>query len=140
MRRLQDLLKGVEILSLSGSLDIPVTGIKIDSRKIEKGNCFVAVKGFNTDGIRFLDQAVKNGATSVISENPPDPQGQKITWVQVKKKYGGTKIPFYMKHVLPEKKYDKIKERYEKKLTPRYRKQLSWVLLDFAPRCTMDEQ
>ena len=40
--------------------------IKIDSRKVEKGDTFVALKGINHDGNDYIEEAIKNGATTII--------------------------------------------------------------------------
>ncbi len=42
--------------------------IKIDSKKINKGDTFVAIRGSNVDGHNFILDAIKNGATKVIAE------------------------------------------------------------------------
>ena len=42
--------------------------IKIDSRKVTKGDTFVALRGTNVDGHDFIDKAIENGATKVIIE------------------------------------------------------------------------
>ncbi len=41
--------------------------IKIDSRKVEKGDTFVALKGINHDGNDYIEEAIKNGATTIIA-------------------------------------------------------------------------
>ena len=41
--------------------------IKIDSRKVEKGDTFVALKGINHDGNEYIEEAIKNGATTIIA-------------------------------------------------------------------------
>ena len=41
--------------------------IKIDSRKVEKGDTFVALKGINHDGHDYIEEAIKNGATTIIA-------------------------------------------------------------------------
>jgi len=48
------------------------TAIKIDSRKIEAGDVFIAVIGQNLDGHNYIDSACKNGALCVISERAVD--------------------------------------------------------------------
>jgi UDP-N-acetylmuramoyl-tripeptide--D-alanyl-D-alanine ligase len=52
----------------SGSQDIRVKGITIDSRKVKKGEVFLALKGDNFDGHDFIPQALKNGAACIIKE------------------------------------------------------------------------
>ena len=60
-----------------------------------------------------------------------------ITWAGVKKKYGGKKVEFFLKHKIREKDYERIREKYEKMLGSRKRG-LAWVLLDYSP--TIEEE
>jgi UDP-N-acetylmuramoyl-tripeptide--D-alanyl-D-alanine ligase len=53
---------------LAGSPDIRARGISIDSRKVKKGEIFLALKGDNFDGHDFIGQAVKSGASCIIKE------------------------------------------------------------------------
>ncbi len=55
-----------------GDGDIYVSGVETDSRKIEEGDIFVAVKGERVDGADFASSAVLSGATCVISTRPPE--------------------------------------------------------------------
>jgi UDP-N-acetylmuramoyl-L-alanyl-D-glutamate--2,6-diaminopimelate ligase len=67
----------------NGNLDTAFTGVHYDSRKISKGDIFVAVPGFKTDGHKFIPQAVERGACGVVLERDefaPD----EIPWVKVK--------------------------------------------------------
>lgn len=43
--------------------------IKIDSRKIQEGDTFVAIKGYKTDGHNYIEDAIKNGAKKIIAEH-----------------------------------------------------------------------
>ena len=52
--RLNELLKNVEVLNVLGADDIEITGVNIDSRRIEAGHLFVAIPGTQTDGHKFL--------------------------------------------------------------------------------------
>lgn len=45
-----------------------IQGVSIDSRTIQKGNLFVAIKGENHDGHKFIPQAIKKGASLVVAE------------------------------------------------------------------------
>jgi len=49
------------------NMDRNVTGITMDSTKVQKGHIFVAVKGANEDGHNFIDQAIDSGATAIIT-------------------------------------------------------------------------
>ena len=62
----RDAQVGVEA-SLS---DDPVTGVALDSRAVQAGNLFVALVGANTDGHRYIPQAVANGAVAVVGTRP----------------------------------------------------------------------
>ncbi len=50
--------------------------IKIDSRKVVPGDTFVAIKGTNTDGHKFIDDVIEKGATCVVIDHDmPVPEG-----------------------------------------------------------------
>ena len=49
-------------------LDIKISGLNLDSRKIVNGNLFVALQGELLDGRTFIDKAIKQGAVAVLSE------------------------------------------------------------------------
>lgn len=83
MKTLKTLLKEVEILQCRGSLDIEITGICHDSRLVKKGFCFVAIKGFEADGLNYVQEAVARGAVAVVSQVPPLSVFESINWVQV---------------------------------------------------------
>ncbi|MGG6545523.1 UNVERIFIED_CONTAM: UDP-N-acetylmuramoyl-L-alanyl-D-glutamate--2,6-diaminopimelate ligase [Prevotella sp. 15_C9] len=82
--KLHDLLKSVRPLSVKGKDDVEITGINIDSRKIEKGQMFIAVKGTQTDGHRFISKAIELGATAVLLEDMPEKPADNVTYIQVK--------------------------------------------------------
>jgi UDP-N-acetylmuramoyl-L-alanyl-D-glutamate--2,6-diaminopimelate ligase len=66
-KSVQKLLQGIEF---AGDRDVQVTGIQIDSRKVSRGDAFVAITGFETDGHQYIPQAIANGAQAVIHEKP----------------------------------------------------------------------
>ncbi len=63
--RLGELVSGMEGLRLESGADREVRGISYDSRRVEKGDLFVAIKGMRTDGHLFIPQALQRGATAV---------------------------------------------------------------------------
>lgn len=78
---LNELLKDIKPISISGNADIEVTGINIDSRKIEKGHMFVAIKGTQTDGHAYIGKAIELGATSIVCETLPETLDEGIAYI-----------------------------------------------------------
>ena len=70
--KLRDVLKGVNTVFSSADGDIEITGITNDSRKAKEGYLFVAVRGYASDGHKFIASAIKNGASAVLCEEAPE--------------------------------------------------------------------
>lgn len=83
MAQLQDILFKVNIRSVHGSTAVEVGDLQIDSRKINKGSAFIAIKGAAADGHQFIDTAVNNGASVIICETMPKDKKDGVTYVQV---------------------------------------------------------
>jgi UDP-N-acetylmuramoyl-L-alanyl-D-glutamate--2,6-diaminopimelate ligase len=83
MTKLQDILYRVHLKQVHGSTDITVTGIQIDSRKLEAGNVFVAIKGALSDGHVFIDKAIAAGAVAVVCEMMPQSLQEGVTYLEV---------------------------------------------------------
>ena len=73
--KLRDVLKGVNTVFSSADGDIEITGITNDSRKAKEGYLFVAVRGYASDGHKFIASAIKNGASAVLCEEAPEDGG-----------------------------------------------------------------
>jgi UDP-N-acetylmuramoyl-L-alanyl-D-glutamate--2,6-diaminopimelate ligase len=67
--KLDYLLKGLNMVEISGKRDIDVKGVTNDSRAVKEGYLFVAVKGSSHDGHRYLAQAIERGAHVLIAEH-----------------------------------------------------------------------
>jgi UDP-N-acetylmuramoyl-L-alanyl-D-glutamate--2,6-diaminopimelate ligase len=80
---LNDILYKVKIRSVQGNTGIEVNGLAIDSRQVQPGYCFIALKGAATDGHAYIDTAIEKGATVIVGENMPVATKQGITYVQV---------------------------------------------------------
>lgn len=65
---LQYLLRDLENYEIDGDNNVEINKIEYDSKKIEKNDIFVAIKGFEADGNDFIVDAIKNGAVCVIVE------------------------------------------------------------------------
>ena len=66
--KLTELIKNLTPLKINGKSDIGINKIEYDSRKVTQNDVFVAIRGYKTDGHKYIEQAVKNGAAAVIAE------------------------------------------------------------------------
>ena len=82
MKNLSDILYKVQTTALAGSTGIHINAVQIDSRKVQKGNLFVALKGVAADGHQFINKAIEQGAVAVVCEQMPSSQKKGVTYVQ----------------------------------------------------------
>lgn len=80
---LQEILYKTKLLSVQGNMATDVKSICIDSRKVQPGDLFIAVKGTVSDGHQFIDKAIQNGATAVVCETMPVATVGAVVYVQV---------------------------------------------------------
>ena len=69
---LKNILIGIEGLKAKGNLDLDISNLECDYRKISDGGLFVAIKGYEVDGHSFINQAIEKGAKAVIFEEGAD--------------------------------------------------------------------
>jgi UDP-N-acetylmuramoyl-L-alanyl-D-glutamate--2,6-diaminopimelate ligase len=80
---LSDYINEDEILALKGSLERPISGLVMDSRRVVPGNLFFALPGMRSDGQSFVDEAVSRGASAVIAQKISAHPPAKVTFIQV---------------------------------------------------------
>ena len=128
---LNNLIDGMDVKKIVGTIDdIDVGGICYNSLKAKGGDVFVAIKGFNSDGHKYIESAVKNGAVAAIVEevqqNLDIPQivfedtrsalallsakyydypTNKFTLIGVTGTNGKTTVTYLVKHILESKGY-----------------------------------
>ena len=81
--KLQDLLKNIQPVEIAGDVETEVTGVNIDSRKIKDSHLFVAMKGTQVDGHKFIPKAIELGAKSILCEDMPEEKVEGVTYVKV---------------------------------------------------------
>jgi len=81
--KLQELLKNIKPSVIEGNTDIEISGVNIDSRKIREGHLFVAMRGTQVDGHKFIDKALKSGAKAVLCEEFPQDKKDGICYILV---------------------------------------------------------
>ena len=70
--KLSEIVKDLEIVSSTADMDTEIRGVSYDSRQTEPGDLFVAVKGFSSDGHRYIPKAMEKGAAAVLCEDIPE--------------------------------------------------------------------
>lgn len=83
MAALQDILYRVNLLAVRGNLNLDIKEVQLDSRKVSSNCCFIAIKGQQQDGNAFVETAIQNGATAIITEHFPETINENVTYVQV---------------------------------------------------------
>lgn len=81
--KLELLIKDIKPISILGDVTTEITGINIDSRQIEAGHLFIAVRGTQTDGHNYISKAIEQGAKAVICETIPENKPDHTTFIQV---------------------------------------------------------
>ena len=81
---LKDILQNVNVETIHGSLDVEITGVNIDSRRIQDGHLFIAVKGTQADGHAFIDKAIAQGAVAILVCDETIAPREGVTLVRVK--------------------------------------------------------
>ncbi len=70
--KLREIIKNLKVLEMSADPETEISGVSYDSRQTEPGDLFVAIRGFEADGHRFIPKAVERGAAAVLCEIPPE--------------------------------------------------------------------
>ena len=81
---LSELLKAIQPIQIIGSTETEITGVNIDSRLVQAGHLFMAMRGTQTDGHAYIPAAIEKGAVAVLCEDVPEEKKEGITYIQVK--------------------------------------------------------
>ena len=81
LQQMIELLPGVNVI---GTTDKMVTDITADSRVVQQGSLFIALKGAHVDGHKFLGKASEAGAVAALVEDVPTLIPEGLTLLQVK--------------------------------------------------------
>ena len=83
MKLLKDILYGVSLTAVSGDTNVLVNHIHFDSRRVEMDDVFIAIKGLMTDGHKYIQTAIDQGAKAIICEQLPKLVVNGVTYVEV---------------------------------------------------------
>jgi UDP-N-acetylmuramoyl-L-alanyl-D-glutamate--2,6-diaminopimelate ligase len=82
MAGINDIIKGVDVISMTGEKNPEIAGIGFDSRKVTPGSLFVAIRGTKIDGHEYIESAVRTGASVIICEHLPENPDKKVCWIK----------------------------------------------------------
>ena len=81
--KLENIINSVNVCEIKGNVDKEIAGIQMDSRLVEAGHLFVAVKGTQTDGHAYIEKAIEKGASAIVCETLPDTLNEHVTYIRV---------------------------------------------------------
>ncbi|HVY55009.1 MAG TPA: UDP-N-acetylmuramoyl-L-alanyl-D-glutamate--2,6-diaminopimelate ligase [Thermodesulfobacteriota bacterium] len=70
--KLREIIRGIKTKKFDGDDRLEISGISIDSNKVKEGYLFAALRGEKTDGHRYIDSALRNGAVALLVEDAPE--------------------------------------------------------------------
>jgi len=83
LKKLTAILKNIEVQKWIGPKDITISDLSFDSRQIQPGQLFIAIKGTVADGHKFIATAIEKGATVIVCETLPEKLDDNITYIKV---------------------------------------------------------
>ena len=81
--KLKDILVNCNLQEIIGNKDLDIANVSFDSRKVEDGTLFFAVKGTQSDGHDYIDMAVEKGASAIVCEKLPKQLKEGVTYIRV---------------------------------------------------------
>ncbi|MBI5326121.1 MAG: UDP-N-acetylmuramoyl-L-alanyl-D-glutamate--2,6-diaminopimelate ligase [Ignavibacteriae bacterium] len=83
MKILSGLIKYLSYTNIIGNTDIEIKTIENDSRKCKEGSVFVAIRGTNSDGHKFINEVIKQGTKVIVCEEKPAVYDNGTTFIEV---------------------------------------------------------
>ena len=81
--KIKDIIVNCNLLELIGDKDVDITKVSFDSRAVEPGTMFFAVRGTQTDGHDYIDKALEKGAVAIVCEKLPKVLKEGVTYIRV---------------------------------------------------------
>ena len=70
--KLKELVSGLDTIEVKGNMECDICGVQIDSRRVDNGCLFIAVRGTAADGHNYIGKAIEKGAVAVLCEDMPE--------------------------------------------------------------------
>ena len=81
--KIKEIIVNCNLLELIGDKDLDINRVSFDSRTVEPGTLFFAVKGTQVDGHDYIDKAVEKGASAIVCEKLPKTLKEGVTYIRV---------------------------------------------------------
>ncbi len=81
-KELKNILEKISIIAAK-STDVAIESLEFDSRKVQPGALFFAIKGGQADGHQYIDQVIEKGAAGIVCEDLPSTLAPGVAYVQV---------------------------------------------------------
>ena len=81
--KVKEILVNCNLLEIVGNKDLDISSISFDSRTVENGTLFFAVRGTQTDGHNYIDKAIEKGAIAIVCEQLPATLNDAVTYIKV---------------------------------------------------------
>ena len=81
--KLRDVISDLSKPLVEGTLELEIHSVTADSRTVQPGAVYVAIRGTETDGRRFIDSAIRAGAVAIVADSPSETgTPETVTWIQ----------------------------------------------------------
>ena len=80
---LSELIKGIRVEEVIGDVQCDITDVHIDSRRVANGHLFVAMRGTQVDGHKYIQSAIEKGAVAIVCEQLPEALTEGVVYVRV---------------------------------------------------------
>jgi UDP-N-acetylmuramoyl-L-alanyl-D-glutamate--2,6-diaminopimelate ligase len=81
--KLHYLIKDISPIDIIGDLDKDIINVVFDSRKVEDGSLFICIEGLKTDGHKYIDKAINNGAVAILINKELEVYHKGISYIRV---------------------------------------------------------
>ena len=80
---LSDIIKNIRVEDVIGDTQCDIADVHIDSRRVAEGHLFVAMRGTQVDGHKYIQSAVDKGAVAIVCEQLPESLAEGVTYLRV---------------------------------------------------------
>ena len=83
MKQLSQILSAITPRAFTATADCEIRALQYDSRKVEAGDCFFAIRGTQSDGHDYICKAIEQGAAAIVCEKMPEKLADGVSYIEV---------------------------------------------------------